>query len=111
MSLQTKLLRVIQERKIHRLGSAKEIKIDIRIIAATNTVLSDEVEEERFREDLYHRLNEFSIKLPALRERKEDIPILAEHFLKEANLEFNKKIEGIPSKVMESLLAYSWSEM
>ena len=109
LSLQTKLLRVIQERKIHRLGSAKELKIDIRIIAATNTVLSDEVEEERFREDLYHRLNEFSIKLPALRERKEDIPILAEHFLKEANLEFNKKIEGIPSKVMESLLAYSWS--
>jgi len=108
LSLQTKLLRVIQERKIHRLGSTKEIKIDIRIIAATNTLLSDEVKEGGFREDLYHRLNEFNINLPSLRERKEDIPILAEYFLKEANLEFNKKIEGIPSEAMESLLAYSW---
>lgn len=108
LSLQTKLLRVIQERKMRRLGSTKEIKIDIRIIAATNTVLSDEVEEERFREDLYHRFNEYSIKLPALRERKEDMPILAEHFLKEANLELNKKVEGISDEVMASLLAYSW---
>ncbi|MBI4689582.1 MAG: sigma-54-dependent Fis family transcriptional regulator [Nitrospirae bacterium] len=108
LPLQTKLLRIIQERKIHRLGSTREIKIDIRIVAATNTVLSDEVEEERFREDLYHRLNEFTIKLPALRERKEDIPILAENFVKEANLEFNKKVEGIIAEVMKSLVDYRW---
>jgi two-component system response regulator AtoC len=108
LSLQTKLLRAIQERKVHRLGSTKETKIDIRIITATNTILSDEVREGGFREDLYHRLNEFNINLPSLRERKEDIPILAEYFLKEANLEFNKKIEGISGEAMKSLLAYHW---
>jgi len=108
LQLQTKLLRVLQERKICRLGSAKEIKIDVRVIAATNTILPDEVKEESFREDLYHRLSEFSIELPALRERKEDIPILAEHFLREANLELNKKIEGLASEALQSLLAYTW---
>lgn len=107
-SLQAKLLRVIQERKVQRLGSTKEIKIDVRIIAATNTILSDEVKKGRFREDLYHRLNEFSVNLPSLRERQEDIPLLARYFLEEANQELNKKIEGISGEAMKSLLNYHW---
>ena len=108
LSLQTKLLRVIQERKIHHLGSIKELNIAVRIIAATNTILSDEVKEGKFREDLYHRLNEFDINLPPLRERTEDVPILVAYFLEEANLEFRRKIKGISDEVMGSLLAYYW---
>ena len=108
MSLQAKLLRVIQERSICHLGSTKEIKIDVRIIDATNTILYNEVEKNRFREDLYYRLNEFCINLPPLRERKEDISVLVSYFLKEANLEFNKKIEDITSDAMKSLLTYNW---
>ena len=108
-SLQAKLLRVIQERKVQHLGSsAKEIMIDVRVIAATNTILSDEVLKGRFRDDLYHRLNEFNINLPPLREREGDIPLLAKYFLEEANLEFNKKIEGISGEAMKSFLNYSW---
>jgi len=107
-SLQAKLLRVIQERKVQHLGSTKEIKIDVRIIAATNTILSDEVKRGRFRDDLYHRLNEFNINLPPLRERKEDIPLLARYFLEEANPEFKKNIEGISGEAMKSLLNYLW---
>ncbi|PIQ95190.1 MAG: DNA-binding response regulator [Nitrospirae bacterium CG11_big_fil_rev_8_21_14_0_20_41_14] len=107
-SLQAKLLRVIQERKVQHLGGTKEIKIDVRIIAATNTFLSNEIKKGRFRDDLYHRLNEFNINLPLLRERQEDIPLLARYFLEEANQEFNKKIEGISGEAMKSLLNYSW---
>jgi two-component system response regulator AtoC len=108
-SLQAKLLRVIQERKVQHLGSsAKEIMIDVRIIAATNTILSDEVLKGRFRDDLYHRLNEFNINLPPLREREGDIPLLVKYFLEEANLEFNKKIEGISGEAMKSFLNYPW---
>jgi len=107
-SLQVKLLRAIQERKVQHLGGTKEVKIDVRIVAATNAILSDEVKEGRFRDDLYHRLNEFNIVLPPLRERKDDIPLLAKYFLEEANLEFNKKIEGISGDAMKSLLEYYW---
>jgi DNA-binding NtrC family response regulator len=108
LSLQVKLLRVIQERKILHLGGTKEIKIDVRIITATNAILSDEVKNSRFRGDLYYRLNEFNINLPPLREREEDIPILAKYFLDEANLEFNKKVEGVSGEAMKSLLNYRW---
>jgi len=108
-SLQVKLLRAIQERKVQHLGGTKEVKIDVRIVAATNAILSDEVKEGRFRDDLYHRLNEFNIVLPPLRERKDDIPLLAKYFLEEANLEFNKKIEGISGDAMKSLLEYYWT--
>ncbi|MBT9537192.1 MAG: sigma-54-dependent Fis family transcriptional regulator [Nitrospirae bacterium] len=108
-SLQAKLLRVIQERKVQHLGSsAKEIMIDVRVIAATNTILSDEVLKGRFRDDLYNRLNEFNFNLPPLREREGDIPLLAKYFLEEANLEFNKKIEGISGEAMKSFLNYPW---
>lgn len=106
--LQAKLLRVIQERKIQHLGGAREITIDVRIIAATNMILADEVKKGRFRYDLYHRLNEFNIDIPPLRERKEDIPVLAKYFLTEANQEFNRSCEGISGEAMKSLLSCQW---
>jgi len=104
---QAKLLRIIQERKIQRLGSTKEISIEIRIITATNKVLTEEVKKGNFREDLYHRINEFNITIPSLRERKEDIPILAKYFIEEANLEYKKNVERISGEAMKSLLNYS----
>ncbi|MFH0775540.1 MAG: sigma-54 dependent transcriptional regulator [bacterium] len=105
---QVKLLRVIQERRLQHLGGKHDIKIYVRIIAATKTNLSEVVKADKFRDDLYHRLNEFNINLPPLREREEDIPILAKYFLEEANLEFNKKIEDISGEAMKSLLNYHW---
>ncbi|MCK9426839.1 MAG: sigma-54 dependent transcriptional regulator [Ignavibacteriaceae bacterium] len=104
---QAKLLRIIQERKIQRLGSTKEISVEIRIITATNKVLTEEVKKGNFREDLYYRINEFNITIPSLRERKEDIPILVKHFIEEANLEFKKNVEWTSGEVMKSLLNYS----
>jgi DNA-binding NtrC family response regulator len=107
-NMQMKLLRVIQERKLYRLGGKKHIKIDVRIIVATNTPLSEVVRQGRFRPDLFHRLNEFHIDLPPLRERKDDIPFLVGHFLKEANDEFDKKIKGFAAQAMRDLLNYRW---
>ncbi|MFZ6016323.1 MAG: sigma-54-dependent transcriptional regulator [Nitrospirota bacterium] len=105
---QVKLLRVIQERRLQHLGGKRDIKVDVRIIVATKINLSEVVRLGKFRDDLYHRLNEFTIILPPLRERKEDISVLAKHFLEEANLEFNKKIEGISGEAMKSLLNHPW---
>jgi DNA-binding NtrC family response regulator len=107
-SMQVKFLRVIEARKLQHLGGRRDIKIDVRIIVATNTNLIDVVRAGRFRDDLYHRLNEFCISLPLLRERNQDIPILAKYFLDEANRELNKKIKGFSSDAMKSLLNYSW---
>ena len=107
-AVQMKLLRVIQERKIQHLGDRREIRIDVRIIVASNVNLSEQVRKGRFRDDLYHRLNEFQIELPLLRERKEDIPILAKYFLDEANSEFNKKVNGFSGAAMYFLLNYPW---
>jgi DNA-binding NtrC family response regulator len=107
-TLQSKMLRVLQERRVQHIGSSKEIRIDIRIIAATNTVLPDEVRKGRFREDLYHRLNEFYINIPPLRKREEDISLLARYYLGEANQEFNKKVESISGEAMKSLSSYQW---
>ena len=103
-----KLLRVIQERRIQHLGGKRDISIDVRIIAASNVNLSEAVRAGKFRDDLYHRLNEFQIELPKLTERKEDIPILAKYFLDEANSEFNKKVNGISPEAMKFLLNYPW---
>ncbi|MCK4311944.1 MAG: sigma-54-dependent Fis family transcriptional regulator [Candidatus Cloacimonetes bacterium] len=105
---QAKLLRVLQEKKIQRIGSTKPININVRIIVATNLDLSDAVKEGKFRDDLFHRLNEFKIVLPLLRERKDDIPILAEEFLKDSNKELNKNIQGFTKEALKLLLAYSW---
>lgn len=106
--IQIKLLRAIQERVIRQIGSNKDIPVDVRLIVATNEDLADAVRQGDFREDLYHRLNEFQIKVPALRERKEDIPRFAEHFLNMANQELNKDIEGFEQEVMDKLQSYNW---
>ena len=105
---QAKLLRVIQEKKVQRLGSKKDTKIDVRIVAATNIDLSGAAKEGRFRSDLYYRINEFPIRLPPLRERQEDIPFLAQRFLSEAVREFNKEMKGFTTEAMAVLLNYSW---
>lgn len=105
---QIKLLRVLQERKIKRIGSTRDIPIDVRIIAATNEDLYKSVREGRFREDLYHRLNEFKIELSPLRERKDDIMMFAEYFLQKANEALNKNIRGFSPEVTDKLTGYYW---
>jgi len=108
LDMQVKLLRVLQEQEIERTGGKAPIKINVRIVAATNRNLEKEVAEGRFRLDLYYRLNVFPITLPALRERKEDIPLLTEHFINHFNRKAGKKITGVSSKVYQLLLNYTW---
>lgn len=105
---QAKLLRVIQEKEFMHLGGTKTIKVDVRVIAATNASLEDLITRQAFREDLFYRLNVIKIELPALSERIEDIPLLAQHFLDLYNSENNKTIEGITDDAMEILERYSW---
>jgi len=105
---QVKLLRVLQERVIERVGGNGQICIDVRIIAATNKNLEEEVAQGRFREDLYYRLNVVPIKLPPLRERKEDIPLLAKHFLAKYARLMNKDISIISQEVLSEMMAYDW---
>ncbi|OGP75179.1 MAG: sigma-54-dependent Fis family transcriptional regulator [Deltaproteobacteria bacterium RBG_16_49_23] len=106
--LQAKLLRVLQEREIERIGSNRPIKVDIRVIAATNTNLENVVTQGKFRQDLYFRLNVVPVSIPPLRERKEDIPLLAKHFLNKFNISFNKKIPGFSEKALDALSRYHW---
>jgi DNA-binding NtrC family response regulator len=106
--LQAKLLRVLQEREIERIGSNKLVKVDIRVISATNTNLERAVAQGQFRQDLYFRLNVVPISLPPLRERREDIPLLAKHFLNKFNMAFNKKIPGFTEKALDVLTRYDW---
>ncbi|MEL6821861.1 MAG: sigma 54-interacting transcriptional regulator, partial [Calditrichota bacterium] len=108
MSLQAKLLRFLQEKEIMPIGGAAPKKVNVRIIAATNRNLADEVREGRFREDLYYRLSIIPINLPPLRERKSDIPLLAEHFLKKFATDTGKRINGFEEEVMGSLKSYGW---
>src|SRR6478609_2762983 len=108
LDLQAKLLRAIQEGEIERVGGAKPIKTEFRLIAATNLDLEKAVKEGRFREDLYYRINVIPIKLPPLRERADDIPKLAEFFLKRYNARFRKKIQGISDSTMTMLRRYWW---
>lgn len=108
LDVQASLLRVIQERKFKRVGGTKEIDLDVRVIVASNENLRDAYQKGKFREDLYHRFNEFSIKLPPLRERKEDIPLFAHFFLQKTNKELNKNIEGFDDEVMNIFINYSW---
>jgi transcriptional regulator with PAS, ATPase and Fis domain len=105
---QAKLLRVLQEREFERVGGAELIKVDVRVISATNRDLEEVMKKGEFREDLFYRLSVFPIKLPALRERREDIPLLAAHFLKKYSDQENKKVEGISSDALELLMAYNW---
>ena len=107
-ALQAKLLRILQEREFERVGSGQTIKVDVRIIATTNRDLQREVEEGRFREDLYYRLNVIEINVPSLRERREDIPALVTFFIDKFNQENNKDIEGITDEALELLMQYDW---
>jgi two-component system, NtrC family, response regulator AtoC len=106
--LQAKLLRVIEERAIRRLGGTTETKVDVRIVAASNRSLPDMVKAGTFREDLYHRLNVIELKLPALRERRDDIPALVGFFIERYNREMARSVQGVGPYVMDALKAYDW---
>ncbi len=108
LHLQVKLLRVIEEREFERLGDNTPVKVDVRIIAATNKNLEEEVKRGNFREDLYYRLNVLTVKLPPLRERKEDIPLLIEHLIDKLNRKRGKDVIGIEEEAMEILCSYDW---
>ncbi|MCP9448355.1 MAG: sigma-54 dependent transcriptional regulator [Nitrospira sp.] len=108
LMLQAKLLRAIQEREIRRVGATKPIAVDVRIIAATNLNLADEVKNKRFREDLYYRLNVIELKLPPLRERREDIPLLVDAFLKKCAETGGKPVKGISEAALAMLMDYAW---
>ncbi len=108
MALQGKLLRALQEKEIERVGGAKPLKVDVRIISATNTDLEKAVKKGLFRDDLYYRLNVIPIHLPSLKDRAEDIPLLAAHFIRKYNEKLNKKIKGLARGVMDYLVAYEW---
>ena len=108
LELQPKLLRVLQEQEFERLGSARTIRVDVRIVAAANQDLTRMVQDRRFRADLYYRLNVFPIALPPLRERLEDIPLLARHFVNKFACRIGKEISHIPSEVLELLCLHDW---
>jgi formate hydrogenlyase transcriptional activator len=108
LELQPNLLRVLQEREFERLGGTRTLHSDARLIAATNRDLKAMVEDQKFRSDLYYRLNVFPIRVPALRERPEDIPLLVRHFVQEFSRRNNRAIDTIPSETMEGLVRYHW---
>jgi two-component system response regulator HydG len=107
-TMQAKLLRVIQEREIQRVGSDATLKVDVRILAATNRDLLEEVASQRFREDLFYRLNVVTLRVPSLRERQEDIPLLAKHFLDRYSDKNGKHVKGFTPLAMDMLLKYGW---
>jgi formate hydrogenlyase transcriptional activator len=108
LELQSKLLRVLQEQELERLGNSRTIKVDVRVVAATNVNLAEMVAEKKFRSDLFYRLNVVPITLPPLRERAEDIPLLVNFFAAKYTLRMRKSIERIPSETMAVLTSYSW---
>ena len=108
LALQTKLLRVLQERVFERVGGSKEIRADVRVVAATNRNLRDEVSRQRFREDLYYRLNVFPIQLPPLRDRADAVPLLAEYFLNRFSSQTGKKLKGFENEALITMEHYAW---
>ena len=108
LGLQPKLLRVLQEQELERLGGTRSYRVDVRLIAATNRDLAEMVERNEFREDLYYRLNVFPIRVPPLRERREDVPLLVHHFAQQFAGRMNRTIDAIPSETMQALTRYSW---
>jgi formate hydrogenlyase transcriptional activator len=108
LDLQPKLLRVLQEQEFERLGSTRTMRVDVRLIAATNSNLAQRVQEKQFRDDLYYRLNVFPIVIPALRERREDIPLLVRHFVQKYGRRMKKPIDTIPATAMKALSEYHW---
>jgi DNA-binding NtrC family response regulator len=107
-ALQAKLLHVLQDNEYSRLGGKKNVVVDVRILAATNQNLEQAMQEGRFREDLYYRLNVVNISIPPLRERREEIPLLCEHFLRKHNRKYNSSIPNVPPRVLEHMVAYDW---
>jgi transcriptional regulator with GAF, ATPase, and Fis domain len=107
-SLQAKLLRFLEEKAFKRVGGSADIRVDVRVIAATNKTLQDEVRAGRFREDLFYRLNVLPIALPPLRERADDIPLLVTFYIDAYNVEFKKKVRGVTTDAMKRLNAYGW---
>ena len=107
-ALQAKLLRVLQDGRFQRLGSNKEIRVDVRLISATHVDLPKAIAAGKFREDLYYRLNVVHIGLPALRDRKDDLPLLADHFLKKYAARMQKDVRSIAAPALEQLLAHTW---
>jgi two-component system response regulator GlrR len=108
LSTQAKLLRVLQERQFYPLGSEKLVEVDVRMIVATNKDLEDLVKQSLFREDLFYRIHVIPLFLPPLRERKEDIPLLAEHFLKRFSQQMKKEVKGVTPAAMQKLMLYDW---
>ena len=106
--VQIQLLRALQERKVRPIGSNKEIQVDVRLVSATNENLEQAIEKGTFREDLFHRINEFTLRMPDLKERKEDILLFANFFLDQANKELDKHLIGFDSKASQALLNYHW---
>jgi DNA-binding NtrC family response regulator len=107
-ALQVKILRVLQEREFERVGGVKTFKVDVRVVAASNQDLEIAVNEKRFREDLYYRLNVIPVTLPPLRARREDIPLLVEHFMSRLETRKGKRVDGISPKAMKMLMEYEW---
>lgn len=108
MQTQAKILRVLQEHELERVGGTETIKVDVRIISATNKDLKKQIAENKFREDLFYRLNVIQVDLPSLRERTQDVPDMIRYFLKRFNYEFGKNISEIPKKTLDQLMAYHW---
>ena len=108
LDMQVKLLRALQEGEIDPVGSKRPVKVDVRIISATNRNLADQVKAGAFREDLFYRLNVFPVEAPSLRERREDIPALVEHFVRRFNVEEGKRVTGVSAEAMQLLTGYEW---
>ncbi|MEQ9620079.1 MAG: sigma-54 dependent transcriptional regulator [Deltaproteobacteria bacterium] len=108
LALQAKLVKAVEERTFRRIGGKRDIKVDVRIVAATNKDLKEQVDKKLFREDLYHRLNVINFDMPSLRERKEDIPLLTEYFINFFNVDLNKNIQHVPEEVETAFMNYNW---
>ncbi len=106
--LQPKLLRVLQDQEFERLGGTRTIRVDVRLVTATNRDLAKAVAQKEFRSDLFYRLNVFPLRMPSLRERKKDIPLLIAYFVEKFSRRMNKQIESIPTEAMDALLNWDW---